>query len=226
MAVFIKHLLSLLLLATGILTTQPANGQPGPFPTVNRFSDSNDDSLLATVIARYEYAFIFVEVHTEAKNTPSSYHYSRVVYRYHILGYSPKKARLMLVTSEYLKKKQRNRIRKSGHRVDKTLAKNFFAALDSSGFMYLSPAILNDKWGPVRADGSARYLSVSDAGSTDALAKTPEGVAFYQCDYPASLIEEFPEKSEQRVIFLNVLNRFFVEFLGWPGHFYRLEKKE
>lgn len=206
------------------ITIPTAAGQPGPFPSIKQFSQ--DDTLLAKVMAKYDYAFIYVRVFTEAKNTPSPFHYSRIVYQYHILGYSKKKARLMLVTSEYLKKKQKKRIRKSGRRVNKKLAKQFFAAVDTSGFLHLNIANLNDKWGPVQPDGTASYYSLSDVGSTDALAKTPDGVVFYQCDYPESLIREFPQKSSQRVIFLNVLNRFFIEFLGWPGSYYTLEKKE
>ncbi len=193
--------------------------QPGP--AINRFSD--DDSVLARVMAPYDHAFIYKEVYTEAKNTPSPFHYSRVVYRYHILLYRANKARLMLVTSEYLERKHKTRIRKSGHRADKALAKSYFEALDSSGFMYLSMAELNDKLGPVTPDGTAKYFSLSDVGSTDALAKTPQGVAFYLCDYPEHLVAEIPEKSGQRVIFLNVLNRFLVEFLGRPGHYYKIQ---
>lgn len=224
MPISINRILFILGLAISALPAHHAQAQPGPFPTINRFC--SDDSLLATIIAKYEYVFIYADVYTEARNTPSSFHYSKVVYQYHILGYNKKKARLMLVTSEYQKKKQKNRIRKSGHRVDKELAKSFFTALDTSGFLNLSLANLNDKRGPVQPDGTARYYSLSDVGSTDALAKTPKGVVFYQCDYPESLILEIPEKSEQRVVFVNILNRFLNEFLGRTVPYYRLGGKE
>lgn len=224
MPIRINPILLILTFAVCALPAHRAHAQPGPFPTIDRFS--SDDSLLATIIAKYEYAFIYVDVYTEAKNTPSSFHYSKVVYKYHIIGYNKKKARLMLVTSEYRQKKQKNRIRKSGHGVDKELAKSFFAALDTSGFLYLSMASLNDKSGPVQPDGTALYYSLSDVGSTDALAKTPAGVAFYQCYYPESLIREIPEKSEQRVVFVNIVNRFLNEFLGRAVRYYRMGEKE
>lgn len=222
MTISIIRVLSVLWFITGDTTAPSAKSQTTRRPFPDYFS--SDDSLLAHVIDKFGYAFIYEEVYTEAKSTPSPFHYSRVVYKYHILTYNPEKARLLLVTTEFLKKKQKIRVRKSGKRVDKTMVKNFFTAVDTSGFLQLSMANLNDKSGPVRPDGTAISYSITDAGSKNVLVKTPKGIVVYHCDYPEYLVSKIPGKSEQRVIFLNILNRFFIDFLGWPGTYWKLVK--